>query len=239
MSISKVSKDILVLCSNLKSLRNNQAAADNLSKIANELREVLNGFEPMAKSATELANELSQTDPQALPGAPPNVSNLLDTALEIANTTPLELPGNTSFNLSAIRTIFNSVREPLSVRAHANWNTIKTQNHSAWPDELLEGLKSVGFSEQVNVVRNCARDVANAARELPKDNQGIKAFLDCAAKHKTATECIDLPEDMKAFIQRAGGCGVPLDSLTDSVRKWLKDKGLMDKFAVKFASQRT
>lgn len=228
MSIEIKSNEILGLCKKLSELRKNQIRASDYTSIKNDLEDIVGRIEPISKTVIALATELEN---KPVPNAPVHAAELIDAALTIVNGDDLELA---AMDLPKFRSIFNALRDQLKTRAENDWSTIIKKRHVPWPEDLLGGLETIGFFQEVQQLKRYADDVADSIQNLPKSTKDIEIFTNFAKSYQDATERINLPPYMKEFLRNAVH-GLPLNSLTDEVKSWLEKNQLLNKFAIKFA----
>jgi len=241
MSIAKDATEIKRHAERLTSLKNETSAASDLGTIARELELLVEGTVMPTKIVHSLSNALTRNNPERnvtpVPTAPPLAQNKLKSALDCVTKHRSDFARINQIEWQAIRFAFQAFGQALRDRMHSDWGALCDQEYIPWADDLVSRLEFLGFGEELKLVQVTAKEISKFRAKLPDSVSDIEQFQKLAVKYRGATEKVGLPGFMKEFLQSAGN-GAPLESLTPEVIEWLKEKGLMDRFAVKFASQR-
>lgn len=238
MSIALDATAIKNFAERLERLRKDESAATDLKRVGQDLAEMIKDTDGPAKTVRALVLALAEGNQAAVcPTAETNATTLLTAALNSVRTKSSEGVRTEQFDLNSIRRVFTGLAIKLNNYITEYWRTLCEREYEPWTDDLIAGLEIINLAEQMIPVKDIARKIAVLTKSPPKGVDDIAQFRILVKKYKDATEAVVLPPFMKSFLQSAGS-GAPLDSLTDDVREWLKKNGLMDKFAVKFASQR-
>ena len=121
--------------------------------------------------------------------------------------------------------LVSEIEDTLST-AWKSWTEEKTS--SGINEETLEVLSVAGI-KGVTELKKTHKEIQDLSQTLPQDTGTPEKVKDLGKSVREAWDKLDAPSDVVSFLREAYANGAGLGMLSDEVKKWLKEKGLINK----------
>ena len=235
MNILERTKNLNSEIEELKKLRVRSSKAGKFEQLASHL-------EPVKEKFADLENPLDSmiviediqinNEFNTLAGLSGMLNDFKDRYEEDKNNAldPFPQKDLTHVFITPLTSLANEVDQNLT-DAWSTWTGEKTS--SGINEDTLEVLSGAGI-KGVTEIKKKHKEIKDLSQKLPPDQDTHKRLIKLGISIRDAWEELDAPHEVITFLRQASHIeGASLNLLSDEVKKWLKENGLIHNVKVK------
>ena len=230
MNILERTKNLNSEIEELKKLRVRSSKAGKFEQLADHLepvKEMFADLENPLDSMIDIKDIQINNEFNTLAGLSGMLNDFKDRYEEDKNNAlePFPRQDLTHVFITPLTSLATDVDENLT-DAWSSWTEKKTS--SGINEETLNVLSEAGI-KGVTELKKTHKEIQDLSENLPQDIKTPQTVEKLGETVRKAWEKLEAPSEVVSFLREAYGEGAGLGMLSDEVKKWLKEKGLINK----------
>ena len=234
MNILERTKNLNSEIEKLKKLRVRSSKAGKFEQLADHLEPVKEKFADLENpldSMIDIKDIQINNEFNTLAGLSGMLKDFKDRYEEDKNNAldPFPQKDLTHVFITPLTSLATDVDENLT-DAWSTWTGEK--NSSGINEDTLEVLFGAGI-KGVKELKKKHKEIQDLSQTLPQDTRTPEKVKDLGKSVREAWDKLDAPSEVVSFLREAYGDGASLNLLSDEVKKWLEENGLIHNVKVK------